>query len=128
LIPNRDVRKIASKYAKIAYTNREGLLMALIPCKECGKEISVKAITCPNCGAPVPYEEGKTDGMDHFYGQVFGTNPANCRKCRTSIKHNQGFCKTCGTYFPSHGFNKNVYWGLIILYGFFLFLKYFAEK
>lgn len=27
--------------------------MALINCKECGKEISDKANTCPNCGAPV---------------------------------------------------------------------------
>lgn len=25
----------------------------LIKCKECGKKISDKAITCPNCGAPV---------------------------------------------------------------------------
>lgn len=27
--------------------------MALIKCSECGKEISDKAKTCPNCGAPV---------------------------------------------------------------------------
>lgn len=27
--------------------------MALIKCPECGKEISDKAKTCPNCGAPV---------------------------------------------------------------------------
>ena len=27
--------------------------MALITCPECGKEISDKAKTCPNCGAPV---------------------------------------------------------------------------
>jgi uncharacterized membrane protein YvbJ len=27
--------------------------MALIPCDECGKEISEKAAACPNCGAPV---------------------------------------------------------------------------
>lgn len=26
--------------------------MALIKCKECAKEISDKATTCPNCGAP----------------------------------------------------------------------------
>lgn len=35
--------------------------MALINCNECGKEISDKAATCPNCGAPVeqmtPYNE-----------------------------------------------------------------------
>jgi hypothetical protein len=27
--------------------------MALIKCAECGKEISDKAVACPNCGAPV---------------------------------------------------------------------------
>ena len=27
--------------------------MALIKCTECGKEISDKATTCPNCGAPI---------------------------------------------------------------------------
>lgn len=27
--------------------------MALINCTECGKEVSDKAITCPNCGAPI---------------------------------------------------------------------------
>ena len=27
--------------------------MALIKCKECGKEVSNKAVHCPNCGAPI---------------------------------------------------------------------------
>ena len=27
--------------------------MALIKCSECGKEISDKAKSCPNCGSPV---------------------------------------------------------------------------
>ena len=27
--------------------------MALIKCKECGKEVSDKAKTCPNCGCPI---------------------------------------------------------------------------
>lgn len=27
--------------------------MALIKCPECGKEISDKALTCPNCGTPI---------------------------------------------------------------------------
>ena len=31
--------------------------MALIKCKECGKEISDKATTCPNCGCPVELDE-----------------------------------------------------------------------
>lgn len=32
---------------------KEMLNMALINCKECGKEVSDKAISCPNCGAQV---------------------------------------------------------------------------
>jgi len=27
--------------------------MALISCSECGKEVSDKAASCPNCGAPI---------------------------------------------------------------------------
>lgn len=30
--------------------------MALVKCKECGKEISDKAVTCPNCGCPTSVE------------------------------------------------------------------------
>ena len=31
--------------------------MALIKCSECGKEISDKATTCPNCGSPTVSSE-----------------------------------------------------------------------
>ena len=33
--------------------------MALIKCSECGKEISNKANTCPNCGCPIEKEKKK---------------------------------------------------------------------
>jgi RNA polymerase subunit RPABC4/transcription elongation factor Spt4 len=32
--------------------------MALINCKECGKEISDGAIACPHCGAKINTSEG----------------------------------------------------------------------
>lgn len=32
--------------------------MALIQCKECGKDVSSTASQCPNCGAPVREKEG----------------------------------------------------------------------
>lgn len=35
--------------------------MALIKCSECGKEISDKAKTCPNCGAPVQSNDLKQE-------------------------------------------------------------------
>ena len=31
--------------------------MSLMKCKECGKEVSTLAKTCPNCGAPVEKEQ-----------------------------------------------------------------------
>ena len=35
--------------------------MALIKCNECGKEISDKAKTCPNCGAQIQLNELKQE-------------------------------------------------------------------
>lgn len=32
--------------------------MALIKCRECGKDVSTEAKECPNCGAPVKYAKG----------------------------------------------------------------------
>jgi TM2 domain containing protein+B7201 len=51
--------------------------MALISCKECGKEISDAATTCPHCGAPVIKD-------------VF------CQKCGNKIPENVEFCPNCG--------------------------------
>ena len=31
--------------------------MALKDCKECGKEVSDKAVKCPHCGAPILAED-----------------------------------------------------------------------
>lgn len=40
--------------------------MALINCKECGKEISDKADRCPNCGCPVSYSvENREQEINH---------------------------------------------------------------
>ena len=44
--------------------------MALIKCPECGKEISDKAVACPNCGCPISNIESKE--IDRFVG-VNGT-------------------------------------------------------
>jgi hypothetical protein len=32
--------------------------MALIPCEACGKQISIKATTCPQCGHPSASSKG----------------------------------------------------------------------
>ena len=33
--------------------------MAMTKCKECGKEVSTKAFSCPSCGAQVKESSGK---------------------------------------------------------------------
>ena len=46
--------------------------MALIKCEECGKEVSDKALQCPNCGVPIASK--KEDVMIRFpvwKGQMF---------------------------------------------------------
>lgn len=54
--------------------------MALISCPECGKEISDKAITCPNCG--IPLEEALkeleyTKDIDY----VIDADTTKCKAC-----------------------------------------------
>ncbi len=36
--------------------------MALTKCRECGKEISTEAVTCPHCGAPTGRQAKRTSG------------------------------------------------------------------
>jgi len=36
--------------------------MALVPCQECGKEMSAEALTCPGCGKP---NKAATDGAQN---------------------------------------------------------------
>jgi uncharacterized membrane protein YvbJ len=35
--------------------------MALIKCKECGKEVSDEAFVCPHCGYNFPYDEKRKE-------------------------------------------------------------------
>ena len=47
-------------------------LMALIKCEECGKEISSRAKTCPQCGLPLKFEAGcGTYLLIFLFGIVF---------------------------------------------------------
>lgn len=42
--------------------------MALIICSECGKEISDKAASCPNCGCPINIQQKKEEKHTYFNG------------------------------------------------------------
>lgn len=44
--------------------------MALIQCYECFKQISDKAISCPNCGAPTKLDSNKNHGMSKQESQL----------------------------------------------------------
>src|SRR5215218_9820784 len=46
--------------------------MALMPCPECGNEVSDKAPACPRCGVPI-FRESKV--VVHGYTQQFAINP-----------------------------------------------------
>lgn len=47
--------------------------MAMIICKECGKEVSDKANSCPNCGCPISSEQSKNNGA--YYQKPNGNLP-----------------------------------------------------
>lgn len=59
--------------------------MALIKCPECGKEISDKAASCPNCGAPISAAKPALTAPP--------VDAVRCPKCRSTNVHiaNQGF-------------------------------------
>lgn len=43
--------------------HQKNQIMALIKCKECGREISSAASSCPHCGAPVKSEKAGRTSM-----------------------------------------------------------------
>ncbi len=60
--------------------------MALIKCVECGKEISDKAASCPNCGIPIASQVSSGEGFTF-----------NSAAQSTTKKPNKHFAKTVGT-------------------------------
>ena len=72
--------------------------MALIKCSECGKEISDKATTCPNCGSPtVSFEKAKEENTQAiaFIGGI-----AVLIACAVGYAKYQTYCKS----YPSKPF------------------------
>lgn len=47
--------------------------MALIKCSECGKEVSSKAQSCPNCGNPISLDNTIKIAFPKYQGQLFNT-------------------------------------------------------
>lgn len=59
--------------------------MALINCKECGKEISDQASACPNCGAPVIGQKRNTKFCKHC-GESIDKECVVCPKCGKQVE------------------------------------------
>lgn len=62
--------------------------MAMIGCPECGKQISDKAVSCPNCGCAVSSAE-------------------KCAECGTALTKNAVSCPVCGCPVKSSAAAKN---------------------
>ena len=54
--------------------------MALITCQECGKEVSDKATSCPNCGVPIGDTNANTKFCKHC-GEIIDKECVVCPKC-----------------------------------------------
>ena len=44
--------------------------MAIIKCPECGKEISDKATSCPNCGFPLTKEQPEKEKVKEYTVEI----------------------------------------------------------
>lgn len=62
--------------------DREDLVMAMINCPECGREVSDKASSCPNCGTPI--NKGEKKFCLHCGGQI-DKECIICPKCGKQV-------------------------------------------
>ncbi len=99
--------------------------MALIPCFECGKEISNKAVACAHCGAPA-HTKIKTKTEDYLpEGFSTGSPLAPCRICRTEILRKAYVCLNCGIRNPEAHKNRVANIGLILfIFSYCLLINY----
>lgn len=66
--------------------------MAMITCPECGREVSDKAASCPNCGAPINSSSEKK--FCKYCGEQIDKECVICPKCGKQIE-------TLGTNTPN---------------------------
>lgn len=75
---------------QVAFTRNSltGGGMALIKCPECAREISDKAVACPQCGFPI----AKLSELASLPETV------NCLDCRKAFAFNDEVCPHCGLF------------------------------
>lgn len=59
--------------------------MALIKCPECGKEISDKAASCPNCGCPIGESGEAQEATEYYRGSSGGKSGSGNGGCGKAI-------------------------------------------
>lgn len=77
--------------------------MALIKCPECGKEISDRASTCPNCGCPIETEEKRTKIEIEEKAEQ---NLVPCTKCGHWNEAGTTYCEKCGNIYTYREYQK----------------------
>ena len=63
--------------------------MALVPCPECQKEVSTKAVACPQCAFPFPGKQGVSEISQ-------STNLSPCQECGFQVSKQARSCPHCG--------------------------------
>jgi len=58
--------------------------MALINCPECGKEISDKALSCPNCGIPMVKQSITHPTIQPTFAPISDEKLLSCPKCQST--------------------------------------------
>lgn len=99
--------------------------MAMINCPECGKEVSDKAKTCPNCGAPIaPQKEFKTEEpssqpLSYRYRKMEDKSKTQiCKHCKSEIPKDAKVCPVCKRNIKGgHGCLMSILIFIIILCG-----------
>ncbi len=87
--------------------------MALIKCPECGKEISDRAESCPNCGCPASEWESRTHNEDKKEDTEGGIRKEKekywCRKCYRQNEIGVNYCVYCGNRLaPYYSLEKSI--------------------
>lgn len=59
--------------------------MALIKCPECGKEISNKAASCPNCGCPIVESGEAQETTEYYHGSSGGKSVSGNGGCGKAV-------------------------------------------
>lgn len=68
--------------------------MALIKCPECGREISDKAESCPNCGYPIKKQDCNEEANTNE--KLTDEDMQECPNCHFALRPTETSCPKCG--------------------------------